>query len=488
MQSALSQNQPTPTTTQIAQDSVHEHTQNLASTPYSGVTDLGKYCHQFQFPSDTCPRKLKYFLQKGGISIHLRSNYMQTINQGPLLDYNTMAIGAGLGYTTPFWKGFRIGFSGFFVFQLFENNIRKADPITGAGNRYEILLYDMNRIHNTHDLDRLEELYLSYQKKNFLLKIGRQKINTPLLNEQDNRMRPNIFSGILAEYRFFEWDIIAAFFNQATLRGTVDWYSIEESFGVYPFGRNPLGVAESYKNNTRTKGIALIGAKYHKKSKVYQWQLEGWNYLVENVFNTTFLQTELKIKTFETAPVIGIQGFFQTPIQEGGNPNPSKAYILPNEKAWGIGGKIGITLGKGIFSMNYLRIGPQGRFLFPREWGREVFFVSLPRERLEGNADLYALTLKYSSPLPIKNLFTELGISQVNPPDIQKVPLNKYGLPAYYHFLIQFQYKFTSYLEGLNIRFLIVNKTAQKPKEIPDNFRINRVDMWHINLILDYLF
>ena len=110
--------------------------------------------------SDSLERKLGRDLDKGRFEFHARSFFMSTVNRGDLLDYSAMAAGAGLGYYSPKWKGFHFGFSGFFVFQLFEHNIYKSDPTTNNTNRYEILLFDMNDFSNRRDLDRLEEFYL----------------------------------------------------------------------------------------------------------------------------------------------------------------------------------------------------------------------------------------------------------------------------------------------------------------------------------------
>ena len=94
--------------------------------------------------------KLGEDLKKGEFDFHARSFFMSTINAGDLLDYSTLATGAGVGYTSPEWKGFQLRFNGFFTFQVFEQNVRIADPITGGVNRYELLLYDMNDLTNTN--------------------------------------------------------------------------------------------------------------------------------------------------------------------------------------------------------------------------------------------------------------------------------------------------------------------------------------------------
>jgi hypothetical protein len=49
-------------------------------------------------------------------------------------------------------------------------------------------------------------------------------------------------------------------------------------------------------------------------------------------------------------------------------------------------------------------------------------------------------------------------------------------------------YKFQGYLEGLDLRIMVINKLAQRPNQVPDNFRINRVDVWNINVMMDFRF
>lgn len=429
-------------------------------------------------------KSLSHDLEKGKFDIHFRSFYMQTINQGALTNYSTLAAGAGLGYLSPAWKGFQVGFSGFFVFQLYETNLTIADPTTGAGNRYEVLLYDMHDPKNAKDLDRLEEFFISYQKKNFKAIYGRQKINSPMLNEQDNRMRPNIFNGLSIYHKNKNWESMAAWLTSVAIRGTVDWYKMDDSFGVYSFGRNPFGEPSGYKGNITSKGLAMAGLKYNNNDL----SLQGWNYFSENVFNLSFVQGDYSRDLGNKKLIVGLQGFYQTAIKQGGNSDPKNAYILPDEKSSGLGSKLGIQSGKQEFSINFLGFTGEGRFLFPREWGREQFYASLPRERFEGSGDVKAWTLKYKTELPYKDTKVEFGASKVNHSEIEKYAANKYGIPSYYHFTGAFNYKFKGYLEGLDAQFLIVNKTSQDYSKVSDAYRINRVDLWNMNVILDYRF
>ncbi len=430
-------------------------------------------------------KTLKEFLMGGKLDIHTRTFWMSTINRGELLDYSTAAFGAGLGYHTPEWKGFQAGFSGFFTFQLYEHNLRLADPTTGGVNRYEVLLYDMNDLDNTNDLDRLEDLYLAYRYKNLRAVFGRQTVNSPLLNEQDNRMRPNHFSGLSVYYTGDEWELTGGWYTHATMRGTVDWYSIESSFGVYPFGRNPMGVPSQYRDNISSKGIGLLGVKWKPLSTA---SLQVWNYSAENVFNLTFAQADANFGKGLWFAVTGLQGFYQLPVHNGGNSDLMKSYIGHGETSLGVGARVGLSNGKHTLTTNMLRVDARGRFLFPREWGREIFYASLPRERFEGSGDLWALNLRYEQRLMQEKLTTMFAVGTVRMPSVSDFVHNKYGVPSYYHVAASVGYHFHGYLEGLELMFLAVNKTAHNPGDVEDIYRINRVDMWNLNAVINYHF
>lgn len=452
----------------------------------TGVAQHHKHGHKIITDNDSVAPSLGRDLDKGTFEFHKRSFFMQTMNKGDLLNYNALASGAGLGYYSPSFKGFHIGFSGFFVFQLFENNIYKADTITNNTNRYEILLFDMNDFENTRDLDRLEEFYFTYETKHFLGILGRQKFNSPLLNEQDNRMRANLYNGLSLTYEDSLWTFTGSWFRDVTIRGTVDWYSVEDSYGVYPFGRTPFGTASDYKGNISTKGIGVLGAKFRDKKKRSKHQ--AWNYFNENVFNLTFVQSEFKFTLKQFDLLAGAQGFYQTAMNYGGNEDQSKAYILKDESTFGVGARVGIQKGHHGVSFNYLGISERGRFLFPREWGREQFFATLPRERFEGSGAVNAFMAKYSYTIKDKGWDFYVGASSVNHANLEEYRHNKYGIPSYFHFVGAAEYKFKGYLEGLDIRFFIANKTAKDSKNIPDQYRINRVDLWNLNFVIDYKF
>lgn len=424
-------------------------------------------------------------LESGEFEFHLRSFFMATQNQGTLLDYSTWGTGAGLGYFSPRWKGFGVGFSGFFVFRHFENNVTAIDPLTQSSNRYEILLYDLQNPTNHKDLDRLEEFYISYEKESISIWLGRHHFDSPFLNASDNRMRPNLFSGISVGVKPGKIGVNASWFSHVITRGSLEWLTVEESFGLYNTGRNPIESDENYKHHVDSKGIAILGLEYNSDHA----KLESWSYLAEGVFSLSVIQGAGHIPTNSGLQVLwGVQGFYESALGNGGNQNPEKAYILPDEQSSGFGLRGGLKWSHSKLTLNFLRISDQGRFLFPREWGREQFFVSLPRERFEGMGGVDVKMIQFDQYLIQDKFKVGLGFSYVNNPDQNDFRLNKYGLPDYYQFSGLADYRFDGFFRGLDFQFLIVGK-KEGPKQLvtPENM-INKVNMINYNFIVDYRF
>lgn len=425
-------------------------------------------------------------LNTGDFEFHLRSYFMHTNNSHNLLDYSAWGTGAGLGYFSPRWKGLGVGFSGFFVFRHFENNLKELDPQTGMGNRYEISLFDVHHPDNSKDMDRLEEFYISYEDKKFSAWFGRHHFESPFLNASDNRLRPNLFSGFSGTYTATSGlKISGAWFTHLISRGSLEWTTVAESYGFYSTGRNPLGDGETYKHHVESKGIGVIGLAYdHDK-----FQVQSWNYLGEGVFATNFTEVTGTITASSSKRwLYGAQAFVQQAVGNGGNEDKTKAYTLPTEKTHGLGLKSGIHWGHSELAFNFLYISDKGRFLFPREWGREKFFISLQRERFEGMGGVRAFGFAYDKTFIHDKLKVSFASSYVQTPGLENLRLNKYGLPNYFHFIGLVDYRFDGFFKGLDLQLLVAHKNEDSSKVIPLEYVINRVNMTNVNLILDYRF
>jgi hypothetical protein len=131
----------------------------------------------------------------------------------------------------------------------------------------------------------------------------------------------------------------------------------------------------------------------------------------------------------------------------------------------------------------------EGRYLMPREWGRDPFYTFMPRERNEGYGNVHAATAvlskKFSS---VKGLAVDVSYGRFYLPDVKDFNLNKYGFPAYQQANVDVRYTFGGFFQGLDLQFLAVFKDAIKTTYDLPKYEINKVNLSHFNLILNYHF
>ncbi len=132
---------------------------------------------------------ISHALLHGTFTGQIRYAFMATNNKSPLSDYYANALGASIKYETLPIKGFSVAIAASDVVNAGSGNLSKVDSVTGKPNRYEAGLFDLNNLQQKH-IPRIEELYVQYQFAKGITKLGRQRINTPLINPQDGRMRP----------------------------------------------------------------------------------------------------------------------------------------------------------------------------------------------------------------------------------------------------------------------------------------------------------
>lgn len=425
--------------------------------------------------------------RKGTFSGHFRYYFMATNNQPGLSDYYANAAGGGIKFESGKFKNFQVGISGFFVFNIGSSNLAEPDTKTGMMNRYEIGLFDIENPKNKKDINRLEELYLKYNFRNNQLIAGKQLINTPFINLQDARMRPTEVEGFWADIRSVKnFKFQGGYLYSISPRSTVKWYRVDESIGLYPSGVSINGTRSAYAGRLRSKGILLTGITWQPGSK---FTLIAWNLFTENIFNSVLLQAEynqpLKKKAvlFAAAQVIR-----QDATGNGGNPDPAKAYLPSNAKAMSFGARIGWKDEKWETSLNYNRITAHGRYLMPREWGRDPFFTFLPRERNEGFGDADAIMFKTGYKMPKARLSSSIAAGYYHLPEVTNFRLNKYGFPSYHQLNIDTRYRFGGLLKGLETQVLFVYKGQSGNVYGNDKYVINKVNMSLWNILFNYQF
>ncbi len=435
-------------------------------------------------PSDTASSPLEAF-KRGTTHLQFRSFFMATDNEGALSDYYAWAGGGSIHYHTASLFGWRLGIGGMFNYNIASADLKTPDPVTNAPNRYEIGLFDVSSPGNKRDLDRLEELWLRYERGKSKVTVGKQLLQTPFINFQDGRMRPTVVGGLWAETQALrQIKMEGGWLWQISPRSTVDWYDIGESIGLYPKGLNPDGGASGYPENLKSKGVGLIGLKRNWGERAV---VQVWNQYVDNIFNTVFVQADLTtpLKKEDTLR-FGIQCMRQDAVAEGGNPDQQRTYFPRGTHSTGFSAQTGWGNRRWSALLAYTRITSAGRFLSPREWGREPFYTFMARERMEGAGNSHAIVGRLRWQSPAKRWRTELAYGHFYLPDIKDTRLNKYAFPAFDQLNADIRYAFEGWLSGLHAQLLLVRKG--RLGEIYGNPRavINRVNMWQYNLILNY--
>ncbi|MBA4850969.1 OprD family outer membrane porin [Emticicia sp. BO119] len=454
-----------------------------------GALFISTYLVQAQNPESIAEKdtnNLGYQLRKGGkFYVQARTYFSTTINDGRLTDYYALGIGAGIGYETPrVFRYFQARVSGYSMFNVASSNLQKTDPRTNQLNRYEIGLFDIENPDNHKDLNHLEELYIkAFVSTKSKIIVGRQIPQTPFINPQDGRMRPTFVESAVVDLN--EWKnlkIYGAYIWQMSPRSTIRWFNIGESIGLYPVGVGVTGESSKYKNNTSSSGIGIAGISYQNK----RWNIQLWNNYVDNINNTGMLKVEWKSKPNAGKNwLFGGQFIHQNTLGDGGNEDPAKAYAQKGNGANIISGRLGQQSNKFTWFLNATRITDKGRYLMPREWGRDPFYTFIPREKNEGFGDLTAVTVNTFCTIQ-NHIRLELSAGYFQLPDVKNFTLNKYGMPSYAQVNLGLTYQFENYLKGLNLLLLIARKDQIGETYQKDRFVLNKVNMTHLNLILNY--
>lgn len=428
---------------------------------------------------------LKDCLLKAHWEAHSRTFAMSTFNEGNLKDDYALASGAGIGVLTRPLYGFQVGVSGFFMYNLMSSNIDELDPTTQQPNRYEVGLFDVENHSNHNDLDRLEELYVKYTLSKSSIMVGKVNLNTPFFNPQDGRMRPTLEEGVwLSMKESSKIGFNGGWIWDVSPRSTVKWFTLSESMGVYPSGVNSIGKKSEYEGNiTGNSGMAVANVYFNPSRKL---KINVWDGFLENVMNTALIefnieQEKQKFKLYE-----GLIYLHQDALNNGGNVNQNLSYTTKGAQSNVISAQVGLKNKKINTSVNYTHITGDGRYLMPREWGKEIFYTFLPRERNEGFGNVHAIMTKSTFSFLNSRLKTSIGYGYYHLPDPKDYRLNKYGMPSYQQINADASYVFGKFFKGLELRALVAWKLKQGEDYDNARFVYNKVNMVNFNFILDF--
>lgn len=430
---------------------------------------------------------LRFAFTHGKVQGQLRYFAMATDNAAGLSDYIANVAGLSMRYETTPFHGFQFAAGGSTHFNLASSDLAARDAVTNQPNRYEIGLLDLENLDNRRDISRLELLSLRYTYKRHSLLVGRQDINTPFINPQDGRMRPTLADGAwlhLAPGKQLDLDLACLY--GISPRSTTQWYNPGASIGIYPTGVQATGQPSAYKGQVESRAI-LIGHLRYQPSKRLRIQLHDM--YTDQVFNTAMAQVEWSQALKQDLGLqFGVQAIRQDAVGDGGNADPALTYFNAGGKSHVLGGQVALKGKTWESSLNYTRITADGRYLMPREWGRDPFYTFLPRERNEGFGDVHAMTAKAEKSWKRIRSKAGLGVGYYRLPDVLAFALNKYGQPSYAQMNLDLRHNFGGHLQGLAVQALVVGKLGTGDLHASRRYEFNRVNMMNYNLVLNYNF
>jgi hypothetical protein len=311
------------------------------------------------------------------------------------------------------------------------------------------------------------------------------ELQTPFMNMQDGRMRPTIEEGVWMTLKpHKKLTINGGYIWSLSPRSTIEWFKVGESLGIYGQGLNTDGTKSNYKNNIESNGFSMVNIAIKPAENL---EINIWDGYFDNVMNTVLVEVKNENIVFAKHFRLyeNIMFIHQDALENGGNINQSLTYINKGAQANVISARVGLKNKKIDWNINYTHITNDGRYLMPREWGRDPFYTFMARERNEGLGGLNAYTTNVTLSLFNTNLKSGIGYGYYTLPDVTNFRLNKYGMPSYHQMNLSSSYNFDKFWKGLEIRMLIVGKLNATDKTIDPRFIYNKVNMINLNLIVD---
>ncbi|WP_139135157.1 hypothetical protein [Roseivirga sp. 4D4] len=411
------------------------------------------------------------------------TRYMRTANKGSLADFSGAVSYGFLKYEKGLndWLTFGGQVNGLIHYGL--DNITKRDAQTGSGPIFEANLWHPNYLDGRVE-GTLSQLYADLNFGNHRITIGRFLQQTPIVNPEPWPF-PNAMQGLWYKYDNERFKFQFGYIDRIAPRFTGRFDNIGGTIGLAATGVNTGGSPSRYPGNVNSDYLLISNLNFKLNNQI---EIDIWNYYADNVFNTFLIEPTLKLQNALT-----LKGMFmlQTRVGDGGNVNPILAYVR--------GGTNGVYLGlraekkydNHSFQFNVSVIGLDGRLQLPREWGLEPFYTFQRRTRVEGLSNVTALMAKWtrnwSNEKRDLRFFTSLG-GHITPAP-EEFNKNKLGLPPHMHLDASIKYspKAGSF-KGLSAELYLAKRFSVGNEIVFENYRINRIDFFHSDLILAYTF
>jgi len=229
----------------------------------------------------------------------VRAFYIDRTYSGKIINNrNSLAVGGNLGIETQELKGLSIGVRFYTTNSI---NLHDGARASVGSTKYDPSLYGDDYA----SYSMLGEAYLKYcfycaGLSNTTLKIGRQKLNTPLAGADDARMLPNLFeAAVLTNTDIKDTTLVAAHVTKeavgtfGNVYGAPSQLSLQSGYGLgYKLGTTghftdmgKIALGES----ADTDGVTALAAVY---SGIKGLKLQAWDYIAHDILNAIYLQAD----------------------------------------------------------------------------------------------------------------------------------------------------------------------------------------------------
>ena len=228
---------------------------------------------------------------KGTVSGQFRGFYIDRTYSGVLENNrNSLAFGGWIGYDSAEWNGLSAGAK----FYAVEGVKLHEGPRTSAS--YDPSLFGGE----FDDYGFIGEAYLNYKSGNTNVKVGRQKLNTPLAGADDARMLPNLFeAAVLTNADLEDTTLVLAHVTKESVGtfgnvyGTPSALSLQSGYGLgYKEGTSgkfaDMGVIALGKG-TDTDGVTAAAVLY---KGIQGMSIQAWNYYAHDILNAMYLSAD----------------------------------------------------------------------------------------------------------------------------------------------------------------------------------------------------
>lgn len=454
-----------------------------ASLPYMLLLLLSQFSGYSQNFGEENRREVSQFkdiFTGAQVQGHFRNYFMNTINTGMLKDYYTNATGGAVKIVTKNFKGFEVGAKASFTYETFGADLDMEDPVLGKASKWEYELYDVLDKGNVNGLPRLEELYMRYSFGSSYLSYGRLETEyTPLLNSSDGRMKPFVHQGAWGHFNLHPRHLLnVGWLSGVSPRSTTEWLGLEEAIGLFNNGFQPNGTEARYQGNYPSKGLAVLNYNYSSN----KFNLHVYDFYLDKVHNTVWMEMDYELSNFN----LGMQYVFQSPLRFSEKLSYQNRYLQPHEKARVISSQLGWKNGNFHVALAYTHAFDTGRFLFPKELGRDQFFTSMSRSRLEGlgNVNVYKLQAGFLIPSPELHLGVEF--QELKGPQSGNTNFNRYNLDESFQVNTRATYSVSGFMEGLSFDLLWVYRKNRNHTDAANSF--NKSNYNQFNFVTNFYF